>query len=401
MDSEYESAKTSTRGKRNTAANAATGKPHGRVLYGYVREYDPATRAFLRQVVDAPKAEIVREAARRIASGDSCYGIARDFNTDQVPVPHRPSNPRNFPEWNGAQIKRMVTNPGYIGKRVHRGEVVGDAVWPAILDEETFYTCARILNDPARKRSKDGAIQHLLSGIATCGECGRILRTGRQSNGATPYKTYVCKNWCASRRVEYLNEFVEELAIERLSRPDLLAVLTSGSDGSESALAEIAEKRLRLQEVETEISAGGRAVVILSRVADDLLEEIENLESKIKRASVSPAVGSMMGPDAREKWESASIPRKREILRALFSELAILRTPKGRQGRRGFDPSLVRWDFFGTDFPEDVPTRRTVRVPANTQFQDQVRDTKRRAAVDAAPLVPVEQQEAIKRALNS
>jgi hypothetical protein len=43
-DSEYESAKTSHRGRRTAAANAVAGRPTGRIPYGYMRQYDPATK---------------------------------------------------------------------------------------------------------------------------------------------------------------------------------------------------------------------------------------------------------------------------------------------------------------------------------------------------------------------
>ena len=44
VDSEYESAKSSKRIKRDAAAAAVDGMPHGRIPFGYRRIYDPVTR---------------------------------------------------------------------------------------------------------------------------------------------------------------------------------------------------------------------------------------------------------------------------------------------------------------------------------------------------------------------
>lgn len=41
VDGEYESSKISTRSRRAAAANAAAGRPFGRIPYGYRRVFDP------------------------------------------------------------------------------------------------------------------------------------------------------------------------------------------------------------------------------------------------------------------------------------------------------------------------------------------------------------------------
>lgn len=402
VDSEYESAKNSARIRRNTAATADAGLPHGRILYGYRREYtkDPRGKLiFSAQLIRDDQAEIVREAARRVVAGDSCYGIAQDFNRRGVPIPHKPSNPRNFPEWNGAQIKRMVTNPGYIGKRVHQGKIVGDAVWPAILDDETFYTALEILNDPKRKQTKDGAVKYLLTGIMTCGECGRISKTGRQNSSSGHYKTYMCKGFCTTRRCSYVDQYITNLTIERLTQPDLLEVLSDDADESPELRGMVAEKKSRLREIEKEISGGGRAVSILVRSADALSEEIEQLEERIKRASVSPVIAEFAGPDAQEKWDRASIVRQREVVRSLFVDIRMLPVPKEDRGKRGFNDSLI--DPVWIPGLQNEKGKRITVPPADPNMPDVARNQRVRRTVEDAPEVSREQKDAIRHALNS
>ena len=67
-----ESAMTSKRIRRDVAARARDGLPHGRIPYGYQREYDPKTRALIRQYPDPATSEIVRELARRVLAVSRC-----------------------------------------------------------------------------------------------------------------------------------------------------------------------------------------------------------------------------------------------------------------------------------------------------------------------------------------
>ena len=83
--------------------------------------------------------------ARRFASGESIYSIVNDFNKRQIPLP------RGGKRWHHNSVRKIVTNAAYIGKRTHCGQVVADAMWPAILGEETFYACVQIYTDPKRR----------------------------------------------------------------------------------------------------------------------------------------------------------------------------------------------------------------------------------------------------------
>jgi hypothetical protein len=56
---------------------------------------------------------------------------------------------------------------GLIGRRVLRGEVVGDGQWPPLVTEDTFWACARLLGDPSRTTTRPGRAVYLLSYIAT------------------------------------------------------------------------------------------------------------------------------------------------------------------------------------------------------------------------------------------
>jgi len=119
-DAEGASDETSERVKRSVRANAAAGRPHGKLLYGYRREYDPVTKALLGQFEHVEQAEIVRECARRVAAGEALYAVANSLNGRNVAAPRGG-------QWEPTQVKRLCVNPGYIAKRVHNGVIIGDA----------------------------------------------------------------------------------------------------------------------------------------------------------------------------------------------------------------------------------------------------------------------------------
>lgn len=87
VDSAYETEKSSERIRRALATNREANRPHGPIKYGYVRRYDPATKALVAQEVDEAEAAIVREIVERIGSGHSLTGISRDLTDRGVPTP--------------------------------------------------------------------------------------------------------------------------------------------------------------------------------------------------------------------------------------------------------------------------------------------------------------------------
>jgi len=144
-----ESGATRKRVLRSTRASAIAGRPHGKLLYGYRRTYREGSRGpeLVAQVIVDEQAAVVREAADRLMRGEPLYRIARDLNGRGVPAPRGSS-------WEPTQIKRLCVNPSYIAKRTHKGQIVGDALWPPILPESTYYACVSRLTDPSRRTNE-------------------------------------------------------------------------------------------------------------------------------------------------------------------------------------------------------------------------------------------------------
>lgn len=327
---ERESDVTRERVLRAVRANAITGRPHGRLLYGYRRVYDDQTGALLAQVPDDTKAAVVKEAAKRVRAGDSLGSIATDFDARGIAAPMGG-------KWDTTVLRRMLLNPGYTGHRVHRGQVVGAAAWPPLLDEATQGACKAILTDPKRNTVRDRSTKHLLSGIATCGTCGGAVV--RMTNRG--YFAYSCgENFCSTRKQEHVDNLVTAVIVERLSRPDAIDLLHAPDDvDTRAALDEAAEKRARLNEFYDAAAAGELTAAALARIEARLLPEIEAAERRARPADVVPSgLASVVGAkDAQKAWDRLTVPQRREVVRTLMT---VVIKPVGR-GRRTFDPESV------------------------------------------------------------
>ena len=151
VDSAYESAKTSMRIKRHTAANAAKGRPHGRVPFGYRRIYDPNTGRLMSQVPKEGEAEIVRELFERLAQRHSLRSIERDFAArgivnDSARSTCECSRPtRHMPDCG-------CTTPAAARAGIPSGTAtVTDGQWEPLVDRRRFYIVQKFLTAPNRR----------------------------------------------------------------------------------------------------------------------------------------------------------------------------------------------------------------------------------------------------------
>ncbi len=334
-----ESGTTRKRVQRATRSSAAAGRPHGKVPYGYRREYREGRNGpqLAAQVVHDEQAAVIREAARRVMSGEALYAVANDLNERGVPAPRGA-------RWDPTQIRRLCVSPTYIAKRTHKGQVVAEGTWPAILDERTHYACVTRLTDPKRRTNEGRGARHVLSGLARCGVCGgsMVLQKNRG------FLAYLCREgFHVSRKQEHVDDFVSAVVVARLARPDLLELLAadSGDDGASAAATEAAEKQVRLDGFYDAAAAGELTPAALARIEAKLLPEIESARRRAVRVAPSPLLLEVTGTDAERRWAGLSLEQRREVI-DLLCEVRIL--PVGR-GRRTFDPLSVAITWKGAD----------------------------------------------------
>lgn len=152
-----------------------------------------------KDVVVPSQAAELRRMARWIISGKSASSLAKDLNERGIVKPQGKA-------WTVHTVLRMLRNPRYAGKLVHKGQIIGDAAWPAIFDPETWELLQHRLKQTAKPRG-GGVAKALLAGVARCGRCdGRL--TAATARG---YKVYRCPGcYAVTRKMSLIDEYVTE-----------------------------------------------------------------------------------------------------------------------------------------------------------------------------------------------
>jgi site-specific DNA recombinase len=340
VDSEYESAKVSVRARRAAAANAAAGKPHGRIPYGYRRRYDPATGRLVGQEPEPAEAAVMVEVFDRLAAGDSLRGVARDLE-------RRGIRSRTGKVLTSEVLRPMVLSPLYAGRRVHvpgggrmdrlqreRLATLVDAEWPALVPTSTFLAVRHRLTDPARRTSRPGRGVHLLSMIAVCDVCGGPLSATFRRGP----REYGCQNGGHVRvPADELDTEAEGEIVDYLASPDNAARLTA-RDGDDEALAAardlVARVRAELDDLADQVGRGEVSAVLAARAEPQIVARLRDAERHVEELTTPPALRAFAGPadEVRARWKAATMPAKREAARLLLSagllgELRVTRSP--------------------------------------------------------------------------
>jgi len=305
---------------------AARGVTTVRPGYDFRRDGD-------RLMTEPHEAEVLREAARRVLAGESLRGVAADFNARGVPSPSAVQADRQraaskepkltVKTWNGTGLRRALQRPSLAGLRVHRGAIIGEAQGDAILDRDTWDRLIALLTDPTRAPGKVGrGPQHLLSGIATCGLCGGVMyrQPGWQPKPDSKTRhavspAYACASCNRIRRAQQpVDEFVTEVLLQRLERPDATAAFTRRDD---SAWAEARDSidaiDARLANAADSLAEGDIDRQQLARITATLRTKRDALEAELRRA-MPPAVPVIaVGALAREAWARLDLEQQRAL----------------------------------------------------------------------------------------
>lgn len=295
---------------RTMRLRAEAGQPTGRILYGYMRRYDPDTGDLIGQFPHPEHADIVRRMFREFAAGTSIYRIQKNLNADGITT-------RTGKPWLDVTIRAALGNPGYVGRRIHQGRDIGPATWEALIDELTWHRVQGILNDPTRARMKDSRTRHLLSGIAICGPCGGKLRV-LKNRGIV---SYVCEdNFCVAIKKDNLEAYVEQKVVRKLENPSSAEVFDPAPQEGviAAALAEEARLVAELEEARTAAKNGTLSVASLIAVESGVLARIKKVRASMADLGVPPLLADLAGkPDADKRWNALPLEEQRSVLRAI------------------------------------------------------------------------------------
>src|SRR3712207_2102845 len=309
----------------------------GNLPYGYRSIKNP--EGFGRVLVEnETEAEIVREAAARVLTGESTYSVVRELNAREVPT-------RRGTTWSVQALRQIITSDAIVGRVKHRGQLLrGDdgmplQVWPAVLDLETWHQIRTLLGvglptaqRPPRRRK---ARARLLSGIVTCALCGAplYLRATGAGHAASGCSAKANGRPCdgVSISADVLEEYVTAKFLDKLGDVEVV----------EQVIEEPSED-LALADVERAINE------TLAEMGEDDADMVQ-LGTRLgmlkqRRAELTTAPRERVirlvptGRTYAEAWADGDEEQRREMLAA---SIAVLSIRKGTQGRRGLDPSRV------------------------------------------------------------
>lgn len=354
LTAEKDAAVIRDRQLRTVRLNAQKGRPHGRLPFGYRRVYDEHTGVLIRQDIDPEKAAIITSAVDEILDGVAINQIVTRLNREGVPTPMKPTSEQSR-GWMTSTVRQIIKSPTIAGLRKYRGEVIGEADWPAIISRDKWEKVNQVLADRARRMRYVEEDNHshprwLLSFIARCGYCAhplvRIKGITPRKRTDRPRNNYICgKPGCrkVSIDIPYTDEFVTGALLGWLSKPESLSIIAGPDDNWNDRIREaeehVAVLRHRLDEAGAQYAEGKISMTMLTGIEQHLTPEIE----KAVQATVPPVPDSRLlkliqADDIEAAWENLELVEKRRMLKMLFD----IRIEKAKKMGGLFDPERIK-----------------------------------------------------------
>jgi DNA invertase Pin-like site-specific DNA recombinase len=321
---------------------ASSGRPSGGYSFGY-RHHQVIEngRKRSRLVVVADEAAAARWAAEAVLAGWSLAAVGRELDA-------RGATGRRNGRWTVGSVRQMLSAPTIAGKRVHRGEVIGDGEWEPILDEVTWQSLVDLFE--SRTRSRPARRYLLTGGLGLCA-CGAHLVGSTSTNRGKRRNVYACHKArsvhpdgvpCGHVYVGAapLEEHVTSVLLERLRSDEFAARVAAGDVHAadrkrlSAALGELEGRRRRL--------AGRWARG--DGLDDDEWEEAraelvaERARINAELAALPPTTMDVDPGVVAEEWPGMTGDERRRMVRLFLSRVVVARST-----RRGsvFDTSRI------------------------------------------------------------
>jgi hypothetical protein len=265
-------------------------------------------------------------------------------------------------------VRKIATNPAYIGWKIWGGEVVSKDVYPPLVDEATFWTVQKRFGSRDRPKQCDPLP---LAGLLYCGN-HNIPRKMTYTNMRLPhYSQYRCFDYdfwvyCTSITAQTLDGPISEAVISELMLSELLSerTLQKYTDEYEQAKAQAASYRREMKRLVAEVEnlRGNLVIDVIS--ADQLqwldrqiqqrlarIKELADLESQPIRVIHSiPGQSTIEDVKAflenlNDEWQGQPNGFKNAVLRLLLDRVTIWHNPATIRvklvWRAGFERELL------------------------------------------------------------
>lgn len=264
-------------------------------------------------------------------------------------------------EWTTGTLANLIKNPRYAGlrgvkwqarddkgrpvlsskgrpRRQRLHTVEGRAAWPAIVDEQVWRQALDRITDPARAQHHAGRDRkYLLSGLARCAatECGKPLKThiNNQAPDHPGYRSLRCPGFRhTNRRASEIEDYVEAVVFEQLSRLDLANLLHPATPTVDlrGLRSEADAIRGRMRSLARQEVLGQRSADEVTAAREAANERLEEISQELARAGRSDALVKFLDVDPEEVWQGLTLAQKQDVIDTLMT----VRVGPGRAGRR-------------------------------------------------------------------
>lgn len=280
---------------------------------------------------------VIQEMADAVLSGQSLRSIARDLRDRGEPTV------TGVP-WQPTMIKDILLRRRNIGRMTHRGQDAGPAPWGEILTPDVYEGVRARLESPERDSSPGRAPRWLLSGIARC-VCGQTLEA---HNARSSYRCKALRSGPGGgghvrRNAPALDDYVSRLVIERLSRHDVVDLVTPKRPGIDVTQLNSESKRLRdrLEDLGAAFAEGeidrAQLAAGTKRIKAKLAEVTATLATVTDISPLAPVIGV---EDIETTWQQLSLGQRRAIV-----DLLMVITALPTERRPGFREEDIRIEW--------------------------------------------------------
>lgn len=327
-----ESGRKSERLRRKHQQLAEQGRPNG----GYRRPYGYAAD---RLTVVESEALVIRDLVVRYLAGESLRSLAAWLNAEGIASV-------GGSEWRSPTLRLMLASGRIAGLREYKGQVVGPAVWPAIITpEQRRQVLVRMAAGVVTGRRTPR--RYLLSGLLRCGKCGTRLYSSPRGDR----RRYVCvsgPDHGGCGRLTVVAPPVEELiaaaVLFRLDTPEFADALAgrAAADAEHAALlAGLQTDRSQREELARMWSAREITSEEWRAAREPIDKRIRDAERRLERISPAPALTGWVGnaSELGDRWASLNLERQAAIIAAVLDHAVI---GPGVTGARSLDPDRVQ-----------------------------------------------------------
>ena len=259
----------------------------------------------------------IRRAYDLLLAGVSPGSIAGTWNAAGLPTgpDGGPARTGQRGTWTADRVRAVLADPGYAGR---------------LVDEPTWRSATALLSVPPRRgpAGAAGADRALLTAIASCGPCGRPVRSAVVSPGQVAYRCGDDDRIHLARSSGPIDARVRLDVLDRLDRPGAPDLLADRRTPDLPALgAHSAGLRTRLERTRPADSAG-------------LDAQLATVEEQMVDHAARDVPGSHTGADPLDHaWDRLAVSRQRGVLLALAERIELHPIPPGR---RAGDPDVLR-----------------------------------------------------------